>query len=52
MKCGPSQVGGELGVGIERGTQEAGMMEGGLSPTTKPASPALLPQNGSGVQKY
>lgn len=42
--------GGELGAESGQGTQEAGMMEGGLSPTRKPASPTLLPQNGGGVQ--
>lgn len=36
----------ELGAETEQGTQEAGMMEGGLSPTRKLSLPTLLPQNG------
>ena len=35
-------MGGELGAGVEQGTQEAGVMEEGLSPTRKPASLAFV----------
>lgn len=35
-------MGGELGAGVEQGTQEAGVMEEGMSPTRKPASLAFV----------